>query len=103
MIAPENRPFGTFHASRRQLFTSSARPGSVNSTLSPYFLRRTDMTKRDQGKTSLVEFLRSIKFSRQDSAAGQDDRGTRFASFKPRARSAYQHSHEDSQLIRSGN
>ena len=63
------------------------------------------MKRRDEGKTSLVEFLRSIKFAHQNSTA--DDAHmecpTHFAELRQSARDAGEASQEDSQLIRSAN
>ena len=63
------------------------------------------MKRRDEGKTSLVEFLRSIKFAHHQRAL--DDAHlecpTHFANFRPSARGASESSLEDSQLIRSAN
>ena len=63
------------------------------------------MKKRDQGKASFVEFLRSIKFA-HDNATTADTESecpTHFAIFKQRARVAGEASAEDQQLIRSAN
>jgi hypothetical protein len=64
------------------------------------------MKRRDEGKVSLVEFLRSIKFAHENSA-GHDvspgDCATHFAHFKQLARRKNESSAEDSQLIRSAN
>lgn len=60
------------------------------------------MTRRDDGKTSLVEFLRSIKFAHHEKTVEQHECPTHFAHFDQRARVAKE-SPEDDQLIRSAN
>lgn len=59
-------------------------------------------------KASLVEFLRSIQFRRRsDKQQRKDAPGARsatpFATLKPKARPARQHSAEDALLVRSAN
>lgn len=61
------------------------------------------MKRLDDGKVSLVEFLRSIKFVKQSTSNASVDCPTHFAHLHPRARSPRQMSNEDSQLIRSAN
>ena len=62
------------------------------------------MTRRDEGKTSLVEFLRSIKFTHQSNTVVEEECPTHFAHFSQRARNnGGKDSVEDSQLIRSAN
>ena len=61
------------------------------------------MTRRDNSKASLVEFLRSIKFAQQKSRASQTTCPTHFASFNQHARLAGKDAVEDHQLIRSAN
>lgn len=64
----------------------------------------TAMTKRDEGKASLVDFLRSIKFSHGHAGIDAElECPTHFANFKQRARSGNEGSQEDSELIRSAN
>ena len=60
------------------------------------------MTRRDDGKTSLVEFLRSIKFTHHEKIVEEDECPTHFAHFNQSARTAKE-SPEDNQLIRSAN
>lgn len=63
-----------------------------------------DIMKRlDDGKVSLVEFLRSIKFAQHNTAGRSYEMAAHLAHFNPRARSAGQLSVEDAQLIRSAN
>ena len=62
-----------------------------------------DMKRRDEGKTSLVEFLRSIKFTHEGNANAETECVTHFAHFNPSARASTKQSAEDSQLIRSAN
>ena len=63
------------------------------------------MTHRDEGKASLVEFLRSIKFVRENKLHRRvtPECPTHFAHFNQRARSGSDSCVEDSQLIRSAN
>jgi hypothetical protein len=63
------------------------------------------MKRRDEGKTSLVEFLRSIKFARQNAVNTAEDLDcpTHFANLRQSARNGGDTSQEDSQLIRSAN
>jgi hypothetical protein len=64
----------------------------------------TTMKKRDEGKASLVDFLRSIKFTHNHTGVAADiECPTHFANFKQRARSGSEGSLEDSELIRSAN
>ena len=61
------------------------------------------MKRLDEGKVSLVEFLRSIKFAKQSTSNASGDCPTHFAHLNPHTRSSMQISSEDSQLIRSAN
>jgi hypothetical protein len=63
------------------------------------------MKRRDEGKASLVEFLRSIKFAHENSSAqgAHPECPTHFAHFKQSARPGLDACVEDSQLIRSAN
>jgi hypothetical protein len=63
------------------------------------------MKKRDEGKASFVEFLRSIKFAHDNDTTSdtQPECPTHFAHFKQRARASTEVSAEDLQLIRSAN
>ncbi len=61
------------------------------------------MTRRDNGKASLVEFLRSIKFAQQKPKAVETSCHTHFAPFNQRARMSSKDAIEDNQLIRSAN
>jgi hypothetical protein len=63
------------------------------------------MKKRDEGKVSLVEFLRSIKFAHENSSTQADhkDCPTHFAHFEQSARGGSESCAEDLQLIRSAN
>jgi hypothetical protein len=61
------------------------------------------MSQHEQGKASLVEFLRSIKFpQRADNRTGQACT-THFADFEQRALTRRLRSSEDAQLVRSAN
>lgn len=57
----------------------------------------------DNSKTSLVEFMASIKFARQGRSRSAGQCSSHFAGFSQRARTNAQFSAEDSQLIRSAN
>ncbi len=61
------------------------------------------MKRLDEGKASLVDFLRSIRFNEQKTENQGRYEGGRFAHFYPRARGSVQGSSEDSHLIRSAN
>lgn len=61
------------------------------------------MKRMDEGKVSLVEFLSSIKFARQNSAHFDVQNGNRFARFDQRVPVNRQFGAEDSNLIRSAN
>ena len=60
------------------------------------------MKRLDEGKVSLVDFMRSIKFD-HNSSDRRWDVSTRFAEFNPHARPAQPSSAEDSLLVRSAN
>ncbi len=61
------------------------------------------MKRRDEGKASLVEFLRSLKYSQGNTGMDQAECATHFAPFNPRVKIRGQYSAEDAQLIRSAN
>ena len=63
------------------------------------------MNTRDEGKASLVDFLRSIKFAHENRAAQSQSNEcpTHFANLKPIAKDAADNNTEDQQLIRSAN
>jgi hypothetical protein len=61
------------------------------------------MTRRDEGKVSLVEFLRSIKFTRHNNTMAETECPTHFAHFNQHARSTGKDLKEDSKPIRSAN
>ncbi|TXS89542.1 hypothetical protein FV139_19840 [Parahaliea maris] len=61
------------------------------------------MKRRDEGKASLVDFLRSIKFAHEGGARNAHDCSTHFADFEQRARTRRQYNQEDAELIRSAN
>ncbi len=61
------------------------------------------MKRRDEGRASLVDFLRSLKYSHGNGAVDRGECPTHFAQFKQRARTCSQFSTEDSHLIRSAN
>ena len=61
------------------------------------------MKRLDDGKVSLVEFLRSIKFAPQTASNETVKCPTHFAHFNQRARSGGHLCAEESQLIRSAN
>jgi hypothetical protein len=65
------------------------------------------MKMRDEGRASLVDFLRSIKFTQQNTAAAAngcaDSCATHFASLQTRVGRTQLRGAEESQLIRSAN
>ena len=61
------------------------------------------MKRRDEGKTRLVEFLRSIRFAHPRAAGVSGECTTHFAHFHPHARTGAPRSAEENQLIRSAN
>ena len=61
------------------------------------------MKRRDDGKVSLVEFLRSIKFRHQQATIKADECITHFAGLDQRARTEKSKNTEESHLIRSAN
>jgi hypothetical protein len=61
------------------------------------------MKRRDDGKVSLVEFLRSIKFRHQQATIDADECPTHFAGLDPRKRTEQNNNTEESHLIRSAN
>lgn len=61
------------------------------------------MKKVDQGKVSLVDFMRAIRFPRRERASCAIGSDAPFAGFNQRVRSGYRPSLEDAQLVRSAN
>jgi len=61
------------------------------------------MKRLDDGKVSLVEFLRSIKYARRSSSTCQSDQSLHFADFSPHARSDQKANKEELSLVRSNN
>lgn len=61
------------------------------------------MKRRDEGKTSLVEFLRSIKFTEQKPEHQSDEVSNHFAHLNSHVRPADTAAPEDNNLVRSGN
>lgn len=61
------------------------------------------MKRLDANKVSLVDFLRSIKFSTPSTSVWGSELPAHFAGFKQQARTRRQFSNEESQLIRSAN
>jgi len=60
------------------------------------------MTRRDEGKTTLVDFLRSIKFSHPQTQVNKESTSTPFAGLSPDTRAPKRQT-EDVQHIRSAN
>ena len=60
------------------------------------------MKRIDEGKTSLVDFMRSIKFDHH-SGEQRKEVSTHFAALDPHARPAQPQNAEDSLLVRSAN
>ena len=64
------------------------------------------MKRLDEGKASLVDFLRSIKFTRDTrdkKSKHRDGHGEHFAGFTPQTPTPNHSSAEDSKLVRSAN
>jgi hypothetical protein len=61
------------------------------------------MKRRDDGKVSWVEFLRSIKFRHQHVEIDADECTTHFAGINPHTRTEQNNNTEESHLIRSAN
>lgn len=61
------------------------------------------MKRMDDRKVSLVEFLRSIKFSRPHKNDAKSEVSTHFAPLVPKARPAQPYCAEDASLVRSAN
>jgi hypothetical protein len=61
------------------------------------------MKRLDDGKVSLVEFMRSIKFTDGKAPKRRAEYPNLFAGFEPQARPGTQSSAEDSKLVRSAN
>jgi len=61
------------------------------------------MKRRDDGKVSLVEFLRSIKFRHQQATIDADECTTHFAGLDQHTRAEKSKNTEESHLIRSAN
>lgn len=61
------------------------------------------MKRLDEGKISLVEFLRSIKYRRRAQETHQTAEETHFAGFSPQARADQKGNSEELSLIRSVN
>jgi hypothetical protein len=61
------------------------------------------MTRRDNGKASLVEFLRSIKFAHQKPTVVDNACPTHFAHFNQHARVSSKDSTEENKHVRSAN
>ena len=61
------------------------------------------MKRRDEGKVSLVDFLRSIKFPHHRSEKHSDEDVGHFADFNPQARVKKPASAENVEPIRSAN
>ncbi len=61
------------------------------------------MKRLDDGKVSLVEFLRSIRSIHRTRSTGRGDCTTRFAGFSPQARAEQKDNQEDRTLVRSCN
>lgn len=62
-----------------------------------------NMTRRDDGKTSLVDFLRSIKFAHHEKTVEENECPTHFAHFDQRARPVAKENSDDNEHIRSAN
>ncbi len=61
------------------------------------------MKRREDGKASLVDFLRSLKSLKGNNGMARPPRGARFAQFSPRVKGGDELGSEEFQLIRSAN
>jgi len=61
------------------------------------------MKRLDEGKVSLVDFLRSIKYARHDNSKNYGENPEQFAEFNPQARAGKKSNAEEKYLIRSAN
>jgi hypothetical protein len=61
------------------------------------------MKRLDDGKVSLVDFMRSIRSLHRKTASQPTECTTHFAGFNPRARDKQSATAEDQQLVRSAN
>ena len=61
------------------------------------------MKRLDEGKVSLVEFLRSIKYANHARSHRHSEDSMHFADFSPHARAQMNSNAEDLSLIRSNN
>ena len=61
------------------------------------------MKRLDEGKVSLVEFLRSIKYGRRTPRSNHSADETHFAGFNPQTRVDQQANSEELSLVRSDN
>ena len=61
------------------------------------------MKRLDEGKASLVEVMRSIKFRHHKSDNPSREVSSRFAHLNPQAPSSRHANPEDAKLVRSGN
>ncbi|MFT6285588.1 MAG: hypothetical protein ACJAYC_000861 [Halieaceae bacterium] len=61
------------------------------------------MKRRDQGKTTLVEFMRSIKFAPDKQNPTETECATHFAHFNPSTRAGSPAASEEAKLVRSAN
>lgn len=61
------------------------------------------MKRRDEGKASLVDFLRSIKFARDNRLQDHNEEVGHFADFHPQVGAPKHSSAEDSKPVRSAN
>jgi hypothetical protein len=61
------------------------------------------MKRLDEGKVSLVDFLRSIKYSHHSKRKKYTDESTHFAGFNPQTPAGDRSNTEDAYLVRSAN
>jgi hypothetical protein len=61
------------------------------------------MKRLDDGKTSLVDFMRSIRFGRHHTSKSHDECSEHFADFNPLTRTGKKSDTEEKSLIRSAN
>ena len=61
------------------------------------------MKRLDEGKTSLVDFLRSMRYGRHQTSKSHSEPSEHFAELNPRVRTGKKSSAEEKTLVRSAN
>jgi hypothetical protein len=101
--APNNVRRVIFHTNEEYFLQHKGHTEVYTTGESDQLMIEWTMKRLDDDKVSLVEFLRSIKFSQQSNASHTDECPTHFAHLDQHARPARRSSAEDAQLIRSAN